>query len=215
MILVSLNANAQVVKQPVSDVTTSIKHYSYTYNVSATQHKEIEYILVKASNGDIKSTFNACDVCYPYHKGYSQSGTKLRCNNCGNSFEIDSLGNQGSGGCWPGHLVHSLDGDSVVINVSDLIAGEYFFPLVNTSVDDNINAQISILNYNDLELRLSFPDSYPFNIKIYTVYGGLVKSLMPNSNEFSIDISDLSSGGYFILAEFKDTKILRNFCIVR
>lgn len=212
----SYNAMAQVIKQAASEVTTTAKHYNYTYNISKSQYKVIEYILVRASNGDIKSTFNACDVCYPSHKGYSQSGTKLRCNNCGNSYDIDALGNQGSGGCWPGHLVHSLDGDSVVINVSDLVKGEYYF-LAQTSTDviENVNNTITIENRNNNELRVKSSDYLPKYFRIFSLEGILCKEMTAYSKEFNIDISGLPIGFYYILTESNGMPVTKSFNIVR
>lgn len=211
----SYSAMAQVVKHPASEVSTTAKHYKYTYNVSQTQYINIEYILVKASNGDIKSSFNACDVCYPEHKGYSQKGTNLRCNNCGKIFAIDSLGNQGSGGCWPGLLVHSLEGDDVALNVIDLAKGDYYFILQTTDVAENLNNQISLVNINNNELRVKLSDMYPKYFRIFSLNGMLCKDLNQYSPEFNVDISDLSSGMYYVLTEYKGLPVIKYFNIIR
>lgn len=208
---------AQVVKQPKSAVSQTYKRFYYTYNLSSTQYKVIEYILVQASNGDIKSVFNACDVCYNYHKGYSQNGTKLVCNNCANTFQIDGLGGSGTGGtCNPGYLPHSLDGDSVVINVADLVKGAYFFLTQTISdVAENTEPRFSIENYYNTELNVKFMDSYPNNIKIYSIDGKLLKQFIPESKEFHINISDLYSGSYFISIKFDDSVLTKKFFILK
>ncbi len=209
------STTAQMVKHPQSEVTTTAKHYSYKYKISESQYKMIEYILVRASNGDIKSTFNACDVCYPSHKGYSQSGTKLRCNNCGNTFEIDALGSQGSGGCWPGHLVHSLDGDSVVVTAPELYKGEYFFLMLISGVNDSPDNLFSIENTDNVNLSVRLKDSNLKNFKVLDLNGNMCKNISYSSNEFNLDISDLSSGLYFVLAEFNGQPVSKRFYITR
>jgi uncharacterized membrane protein len=107
------------IKIPLSGVTEQAQFYNYN---------GIKYFAVKASNGDIKTAFDACDVCGG-RKGYRQEGTDMICNNCGRYFAIDQLGSKNiyGGGCWPGYLAHTIGGDYVVIKTSDLKAGGYQF----------------------------------------------------------------------------------------
>ncbi|MDR1563448.1 MAG: DUF2318 domain-containing protein [Oscillospiraceae bacterium] len=63
----------------------------------------MEVIAVKASDGSLRTAFNTCQVCYGSGKGYyKQEGSKLVCQNCGNSFTMDQVGVV-AGGCnpWP------------------------------------------------------------------------------------------------------------------
>jgi hypothetical protein len=193
---------AQTVKNPVSEITTNIKHYTFTYLISSTQKKDIEYILVKASNGDVKSCFNACDVCYAQHKGYSQNGTELRCNNCGNRFQIDGLGTQGSGGCNPGYLPHSIIGDSVVINNNDLIKGAYYFLAQSiTGIDEENDKDNFYLVYNSNELTIKMNNSDYFKINIYDLNSNLIKTISGYTSEILIDTKNFSAGIYIISLE--------------
>ena len=64
---------------------------------------EMEVIAVKDSTGTIRTAFNTCQICYDSGKGYyKQEGDKLVCQNCGNSFTMDQVG-EISRGCdpWP------------------------------------------------------------------------------------------------------------------
>ena len=64
---------------------------------------EMEVIAVKDAKGTIRTAFNTCQICYDSGNGYyKQEGDKLVCQNCGNSFTMDQVGNT-SGGCnpWP------------------------------------------------------------------------------------------------------------------
>ena len=63
LLLLSTNAGAQTVSHPTVEITTAAKHYTYVHMLSATEKKDIEYIIVRASDGEIKTVFNACDVC--------------------------------------------------------------------------------------------------------------------------------------------------------
>lgn len=69
-----------------------------TYKVG---NKEAKIIAVKASDGSIRTTFNACQVCYDSGKGYfKQKGDQFQCQNCGNIFNTDVLEIE-AGGCNP------------------------------------------------------------------------------------------------------------------
>lgn len=64
---------------------------------------EMEVIAVKDAKGTVRTAFNTCQICYDSGNGYyKQEGDKLVCQNCGNSFTMDQVGNT-SGGCnpWP------------------------------------------------------------------------------------------------------------------
>ena len=93
------------------------------------EKQKIQFFAVKASDGSIKTAFDACDVCYGSKKGYRQEGNQMVCNNCGNKYPIDGIGtkNKAGGGCWPGYLPNEIQGNSLVIKNSDLKAGKYRF----------------------------------------------------------------------------------------
>ena len=211
--------NAQVVRNPVSEVSETAKHYIYTYKLSQTQKKDIEYIIVKASKGDIKTVFNACDVCYNAHKGYSQNGTQLRCNNCGNKFNIDQLGAQGTGGtCNPGYLPHTLEGSDVVFNVADLVKGAYFFlpqdisEVDYISKDDNSSPSLFIKN-GDLNIKM--PADSQRNFLIATLNGQACKSFDATSKDITVNISDFSSGIYLLRVEESGRVYSKVFCVFK
>jgi len=102
---------------PVSEVTGDAKWYEYDLNGTV-----IKFFAVMASNGSIKTAFDACDICYASKKGYSQDGENMVCNNCGNRYPINGLGaeNKTPGGCWPGYLPSEIKEDNVLIKKSDL-----------------------------------------------------------------------------------------------
>jgi uncharacterized membrane protein len=104
------------IKIPLSNIGRQAQWFDYN---------NARYFVVKAKDGTIKSAFDACDVCYKSRKGYSQKGDDMVCNNCGNYYPISGLGTANlGGGCWPGYLKNSIQGDYLVINKADLDEGE-------------------------------------------------------------------------------------------
>lgn len=109
---------------PLSEISEKAKWYEYESNGI-----NIRFFVVKASDGSIKTGFDACDVCYRNKKGYRQEGSYMVCNNCGNRYPINGLGteNKNPGGCWPGYLPSRVDEDNLIIKRSDLENGRWRF----------------------------------------------------------------------------------------
>jgi uncharacterized membrane protein len=104
-----------VVSIPLSDVSTTVQFYTFTDN-----GVDITYFAVLGSDGDVRTAFDACDICGGY-KGYEQQGTDIRCRNCGRVFAIDGIGTKNNGyGCWPSYLSHEVNGNNILIRASDL-----------------------------------------------------------------------------------------------
>lgn len=104
-----------VVKIPLSEVSNDAKFFSHKAG-----SVEIRYFAVLGSDGKPRIAFDACDVCGGY-KGYKQIGNDIQCNNCGRVFWIDGLGTKNKGyGCWPSYLPHKIQGDNIVIKISDI-----------------------------------------------------------------------------------------------
>ncbi len=106
----------EAIKIPLSQISEKAEWYEY---------ENVKYFVVRGKDGSIKTAFDACDVCYRAKKGYSQQGDDVVCNNCGNYYPISGLGTKNlGGGCWPGYLENTIEGDYIVIKKSDLDAGE-------------------------------------------------------------------------------------------
>lgn len=83
---------------PIKDLSQTASFYKADLGDT-----EVEIVALKDSNGNLRTAFNACQVCYSSGRGYYvQDGDYLVCQNCGNSFTIDQVGVL-SGGCnpWP------------------------------------------------------------------------------------------------------------------
>jgi uncharacterized membrane protein len=107
---------------PVSQVNDGSAHF-FTSNVGGTT---VKYFVMKAPDGTLRTAFDACDVCYPYKKGYHQQGTAVQCNNCGRVFPSDQIDVQ-RGGCNPGPIDAKVIGKKLVIPADQLQAGVRFF----------------------------------------------------------------------------------------
>jgi len=118
------------IKIPVDGITGTAQFFDYD---------GIEFFVVRAKDGSVKTAFDACDVCYRSKKGYRQEGEDMVCNNCGNHYRISGLGTENlkGGGCWPGYLALNghdpgepdaiIEGDYMVIDKSALESGRYRF----------------------------------------------------------------------------------------
>ncbi len=92
----------------------------------ASEGKEITFFAVQSKDGTVRTAFNACDVCWPAKKGYTQDGEYMICMNCGQRFHVSRI-MEVKGGCNPGPLVRTMDKDTIVIKVEDLAAGAHYF----------------------------------------------------------------------------------------
>jgi hypothetical protein len=110
------------VEIPVAQVSDGQAHF-YTYESGGTK---VNYFVLQSPDGTIRAAFNACDVCYPYKKGYHQDGNYMQCNNCGRRFRSDQI-NVLEGGCNPAPLKRKVVGDQLVITTTDLEAGANYF----------------------------------------------------------------------------------------
>ena len=111
-----------VVKIPVSQVNDGKVHF-FTSEMGGTT---VQYFVIKAPDGSLRTAFNACDVCYPYKKGYHQQGAGVQCNNCGRVFSAAQIDVQ-RGGCNPGPISAKVVGSKLVIPVGQLQNGVRYF----------------------------------------------------------------------------------------
>lgn len=86
----------------------------------------IRYFILKSSDGVIRAAFDACNVCWPENKGYSQKGDVMVCNNCGRRFPSARI-NEVHGGCNPVSLNRKVERDTVILYVADLLKGKHYF----------------------------------------------------------------------------------------
>lgn len=81
---------------PTEEVTETASFYPI--EVDGTR---MEVLAVRDSDGNIRTAFNTCQICYGSGRGYYvQNGSYLVCQNCGNRFTVDQVEIE-YGGCNP------------------------------------------------------------------------------------------------------------------
>ncbi len=100
------------------------KAHHFTYK--ADDGAVIRYFIIKSSDGVIRAAFDACDVCWPENKGYTQQGDVMVCNNCGRRFPSARI-NEVQGGCNPAPLKRKVEQGIVIIQVADILQGKRYF----------------------------------------------------------------------------------------
>ena len=107
-----MDGNLQVAVDSLGDQVAFI---DYDSNGTAMQ-----VMLYKGEDGMIHGALNTCQVCagspYAY---FEQEGSDVVCQNCGNHFSVDAIGDA-HGGCNPVPLELSDDGKNVVIDTAVL-----------------------------------------------------------------------------------------------
>ncbi len=111
-----------VISVPIGDITSE-KAVFYKYNLKG---KEIKFFFLRSKEGTIRAAFDACDVCYPARKGYSQSGDFMVCNNCGQKFHVSGIGLL-RGGCNPSPLNFKIDKGFINITLNELLTHYNYF----------------------------------------------------------------------------------------
>lgn len=111
-----------VVRIPVASVVDGKAHF-YSY---ASNGKTISFFVMKTADGSIQTAYDACMACNHAKLGYRQEGELVACNNCGMGFKPSDIGKE-TGGCNPIALNKTVDGQMIVVKVSDIEAGAQYF----------------------------------------------------------------------------------------
>ncbi len=117
-----VSSEAGVVKLPVAEIGDGNAHF-YTYKGTG---RDVNFFVLRSSDGVIRAAFDACDVCYREKKGYRQVGDLMVCNNCGQQFPSVKV-NVLRGGCNPAPLEREVQGDYLVLKASDIETGTFYF----------------------------------------------------------------------------------------
>jgi len=113
----AIKAENDEIRIPTSVFDDRQAHF---YSTTLPDGKAINFFILKSADGVIRAAIDACDVCYAARKGYHQEGDEMVCNNCGLRFPSNRI-NEVKGGCNPSPLTRTVEGDSVVIKISDLV----------------------------------------------------------------------------------------------
>lgn len=81
----------------------------------------IQFIVVRGTDGKVRIAFNTCQACNPSPNAYfKQVGEYLQCQNCGNKFHIDKIGEE-KGGCNPAPVEEKEETDTQIIIDEDYV----------------------------------------------------------------------------------------------
>ncbi len=107
----------------IADLTTEAIWYSFE-----AQEVTVYYFALLGEDGTPHVAIDACDVCHGAKKGYSQDGEWMVCNNCGQEFHVDDIGDENqSGGCNPGFIPVEITDTHVLIEPEMLEASSWYF----------------------------------------------------------------------------------------
>lgn len=102
--------------------SSSCRFFSYP----SKSGRNVDYIVYKDSTGTGRATLDACRTCYRWRRGYRPEGDEVVCTKCDMRFPLDRLA-EGTGSCVPIKLPASLEGQTLVLSVSDLEEGARYF----------------------------------------------------------------------------------------
>ncbi len=91
--------------------------------------RAVRFLVLDPGDGRLRTAFDACEICGA--KGYRQEGERLLCLNCEAEIVPATLGRPG--GCNPIPLPSRVEGETLVIELSDLAAGARWF---ETALDE-------------------------------------------------------------------------------
>lgn len=102
----------------VIDTDTLTEHPLYiNYDSNGTN---IQMIAVNASDGSSRLSLNTCQACNPSSKAYfKEENGRLVCQNCGNVFTMDSVG-EPAGGCNPMNIDYKMENKNLTVSTADL-----------------------------------------------------------------------------------------------
>jgi uncharacterized membrane protein len=88
--------------------------------------RQVHYFALKSRDGAYRAALDACDVCFKSNRGYRQEGDLMVCNNCGQTFPSNRIG-EIKGGCNPHPLARGIEGQHLVIRKADIAERKDYF----------------------------------------------------------------------------------------
>jgi uncharacterized membrane protein len=88
--------------------------------------RQMHYFALKSRDGAYRAALDACDVCFKANRGYRQEGDLMVCNNCGQTFPSNRIG-EIKGGCNPHPLARGIEGNYLVIRKAEIVARKDYF----------------------------------------------------------------------------------------
>lgn len=107
---------------PLPEISDGKAHF---FKVKAADGVMVTFFTLKSGDGVIRAAIDACDVCYKSGKGYVQSGDFMICENCSQRFASNKI-NVLKGGCNPAPLNRVIQGQNLVIAMTDITANSWY-----------------------------------------------------------------------------------------
>lgn len=169
---------------PESDISETASFYKV---------KDVEFFVVKKKDGTIVSHQNACQACGPV--GFVQNGTAMKCNGCGLQYEIETLGVDNPGSCWPFYVPNSVNDPNVEITLSAL--GLDDTPILLNS-EHTIEATFLAVSPETVSLHL--PKKGNYTVSIATIQGRqiLSQSVSSKGETVQMGLPSLAAGHYIL-----------------
>jgi uncharacterized membrane protein len=80
---------------------------------------DIRLIIARDDHGGVEATFDACERCYMYRRGYGAAHGVMTCRWCGTHYKIATM-NEGLSGCAPVKVPFHITGETIRIQTADL-----------------------------------------------------------------------------------------------
>ena len=113
---------ADAVKIPLKSLDSG----NALFLLQESEGRQVHYFALKSRDGAYRAALDACDVCFQSNRGYRQEGDLMVCNNCGQSFPSNRIG-EIKGGCNPHPLARKIEGQYLVIGKDGIVAGKEYF----------------------------------------------------------------------------------------
>ncbi len=111
-----MQAHNDSVHIPLAQVSDGEIHkYFYAHNGIG-----IRFFLIRRSDGSIAAALDACGICPA--KGYRHEGGQVMCRNCDAPINLDTIGEPG--GCNPIPLTAAIEGEDIVVTLTELTVNE-------------------------------------------------------------------------------------------
>lgn len=117
--MMEMQAHHDAVHIPIAEVNDGQMH-KYFYRQDGIG---IRFFVIRRNDGSIAAALDACGICPA--KGYRLENGQVICRNCDAPINLDTIGEPG--GCNPIPLTATIDGDDIVVTLTELGANKAKF----------------------------------------------------------------------------------------
>lgn len=190
---------------PIEDISTTASYYTLG---------EVKIFVVMNSSGGIVTHQDACQACGPV--GFLQNGTAMKCNGCGLQYEIDNLGVDKQGSCWPYYISNRTEGDLLVLDQAEIGVD-----LNTTGIFNHVNNSLStmkILGFSNLEGSIVISKSGNYTLSLFSVSGKNISEITKSyskAGNYSVRLLNrsLAKGEYLLTLKSNDNLITKKIVI--